>query len=153
MREHTVLLQPGFMNGREYLPELERARAARDKTLEDIKDESMARLAKDIAADKQRNPALSETWEEEEVDEDGGDNVIGRCESPPQISKPDALLHGTLVQPKALGRENTSTSPDKRGTGTTQTGPDQVDWLARIVRPSLGRPKASMMDQLCFRGR
>ena len=118
------------MSGREYLPELERARAARDKSLQDIKDESMARLAKDLAADKQRNPALNETWEEEEVDEDGEGNVIDRCESPSLISKPGALPHGTLVQPKAPGRENTSTSPDKGGTGTTQTGLDQVNWLA-----------------------
>jgi hypothetical protein len=62
------------MRSREYLPELERARAARDKSLQDIKDESMARLTKDLAADKQRNPALNETWEEEDedVDEDEG---------------------------------------------------------------------------------
>jgi len=75
------------MYSREYLPELERARAARDKSLQDIKDESMARLAGDIAADKQQNPALNETWEEEDedVDEDGEDNIIDRCESPSPI--------------------------------------------------------------------
>jgi len=68
---------------REYLPELERARAARDKSLQDIKDESMAHLTKDIEADKQRNPALNETWEEDEdVDEDGEDNIIDRSEDP-----------------------------------------------------------------------
>ena len=72
---------------REYLPELERARAARDKSLQDIKDGSIARLTKDLAADKQRNPALNETWEEEDEgeDEDGEDNTVDRCESPSRI--------------------------------------------------------------------
>ena len=75
------------MNNREYLPELERARAARDKSLQDIKDESMARLKSDVAVDKQWNPALNETWaeEEEDVDEDGEDNIIDRCEWPSRI--------------------------------------------------------------------
>ena len=72
---------------REYLPELERARAARDKSLQDIKDGSIARLTKDLAADKQRNPALNETWEEEDEgeDEDGEDNTVDRCESQSRI--------------------------------------------------------------------
>lgn len=84
---------------REYLPELERARAARDKSLQDIKDESVARLTKDLAADKQRNPTLNETWEEEDedADEDGEDNIIDRCESQSRISKSAALVYGTLV--------------------------------------------------------
>jgi len=75
------------MCSREYLPELERARAARDKSLQDIKDESIGRLTKDIATDKQRNPALNETWDEEDedMDEDGEDNTIDRCESPWRI--------------------------------------------------------------------
>ena len=116
------------MYNREYLPELERARAARDKSLKDIKDESVARLTKDLAADKQRDPALNETWEEDEdVDEDREDDIIDRCESQSRISKSAALVYGTLVQPKALGREITSTSLDKRGIGTTQTGLDRPD--------------------------
>ena len=90
-----MLLQRVLMCSREYLPELERARAARDKSLRDIRDESMDRLTKDLAADKQRNPALNETWEEE--DEDGEDNIIDRCESQSRISKPAALVYGTLV--------------------------------------------------------
>jgi hypothetical protein len=71
------------MCSREYLPELERARAARDRSLQDIKDESMTRLTRDLAVDKQRNPAPNETWEEE--DEGGEDNIIDRCESPSRI--------------------------------------------------------------------
>jgi hypothetical protein len=117
------------MINREYLPELERARAARDISLRGIKDESMARLTRDLAADKQRNPALNETWEEEDegVDEAGEDDIIDRCESPAWISKSATLVHGTLLQPEALGRENISTSLNKRGTGTTQIGLDQPD--------------------------
>jgi hypothetical protein len=87
----------------------------------------MARLTRDLAVDKQHNPALNETWEEEEedVDDDGEDNIIDRCESP--WRKFAALVYGTLGQPKALGRENTSTSPDKRGNGATQIGLGQPD--------------------------
>ena len=96
VREHVASLQLAFTSSREYLPELERARAARDKSLQNIKDDSMARLEKDLAADKQRNPALNETWEEE-VDEDGEDEVVDRCKLPSRISKPGALLHGTFV--------------------------------------------------------
>jgi len=47
----------------------------------------MARLTRDLAVDKQRDPALNKTWEEEDedVDEDGEDNTIDRCESPSRI--------------------------------------------------------------------
>ena len=47
----------------------------------------MARLGKDLAVDKQRNPALNETWEDEDedTDEDGEDNIIDKCESPSRI--------------------------------------------------------------------
>jgi hypothetical protein len=42
----------------------------------------MARLTRDLAVDKQRNPALSETWEEGDDDADEEeDNAIDRCES------------------------------------------------------------------------
>jgi len=59
----------------------------------------MARLTRDLTADKQRDPALNKTWEEEEedVDEDGEDNIIDRCELPSRISKPATLVYGTLV--------------------------------------------------------
>jgi len=45
--------------------------------------------------------------------------------------KPAALVYGTLVQPKVLGRENTSTSLDKRVNGITQVGHDQPDGFGR----------------------
>ena len=93
-----MLLLHVLMCSREYLPELERARAARDKSLQDMKDESMAHFVKDLTVDKQRNPALGAAWEEDEnVDEDGEDNIIDRCELPSRISKPAALVYGTLI--------------------------------------------------------
>ena len=59
----------------------------------------MARLTRDLAVDKQQNPALNEAWEEEDedADEDGEDNIIDRCESPSWIRRPIALVYGTLV--------------------------------------------------------
>ena len=89
----------------------------------------MSRITRDLAVDKQRNPALNEAWNEdnEEVDEDEDDDIIEERESPSRIWRPAALVYGTLLQPKALGGENTSTSLDKRGTGTSQIGPAQPD--------------------------
>ena len=79
-----MLLRHVLISNREYLPELERARATRDKSLQDIKDRSMAHFTRDLAVDKQRNPALNETWgdEDEDAEEDGEDDIIDRCESP-----------------------------------------------------------------------
>jgi hypothetical protein len=71
---------------REYLPELERARAARDKSLQDIKDDSMSRLMQDLAVDRAGHPgaALEDRWdadEDEDGDEDGGElDIIDRSE-------------------------------------------------------------------------
>ena len=123
------------MDSREYLPELERARAAREKSLQDIKDESLDRLERDLAVDKRRDPALNEAWDDdyEEYSKDGddanedGEDIVDRCECLSLIQKPIALVHGVLLQPEALGGESTSTSLDKRGTGTTRTGLDQPD--------------------------
>lgn len=55
-----------------YIPELERVRAAREKTLEDLKADSMNRLMKDLAVDRAKNPdaAILDQWEAEEEDED-----------------------------------------------------------------------------------
>ncbi|EIW77732.1 XPA-binding protein 1 [Coniophora puteana RWD-64-598 SS2] len=71
---------------RDYLPELERARAMREKTLQDAKDDSVNRLMKDLAVDRAKNPqaAANDRWaEEDEEDEDDGDaevNIIDRSE-------------------------------------------------------------------------
>ena len=72
---------------RDYLPELQRARAAREKSLQDVKTDSMSRLMKDLAVDREKNPAgaLADRWDSGEEDNDDDDddteiNIIDRCE-------------------------------------------------------------------------
>ncbi|KAJ7173708.1 hypothetical protein C8R46DRAFT_1083731 [Mycena filopes] len=68
----------------DYLPELERARQTREKSLQDVKDDSMNRLMKDLAVDREANPAAFEQdhWDEDDnEDEDGGDiDIIDRSD-------------------------------------------------------------------------
>ncbi|KZT03061.1 XPA-binding protein 1 [Laetiporus sulphureus 93-53] len=69
----------------EYLPELERAKAAREQTLQATKDDSMNRLMKDLTVDRARNPnaAAFDRWErneEEEEEDDTEMNIIDRSE-------------------------------------------------------------------------
>ncbi|KAF8966116.1 XPA-binding protein 1 [Flammula alnicola] len=74
----------------EYLPELQRAREQREKTLQRAKDEaktdSMNRVMRDLAIDREKNPAgaLADRWDpEEEFDGDDDDvdiNIIDRSE-------------------------------------------------------------------------
>ncbi|OJA16647.1 hypothetical protein AZE42_04042 [Rhizopogon vesiculosus] len=70
----------------EYLPELERARAARDQSLQDAKEDSMNRLMKDLAVDRARNPdtAKEDRWASDEEDEDADEgldiDIIDRSE-------------------------------------------------------------------------
>lgn len=69
----------------EYIPELERVRAKREKTLQKAKDENMTRVLKDLAIDREKNPvgALADRWDPDEEDDDDGDiNIIDRCERP-----------------------------------------------------------------------
>lgn len=78
------------MVSRDYIPELERARAAREKSLQDVKDDSMNRMMSDLAVDRAKNPqaAAQDRWDpndddaEEEDDEDGDTdiNIIDRSE-------------------------------------------------------------------------
>lgn len=77
---------------REYLPELQRARVQREKTLnlarEQVKADSMTRVMTDLAIDRERNPAgaLADRWDPEEEEEFADDeddaeyNIIDRCE-------------------------------------------------------------------------
>ncbi|KAF8151793.1 hypothetical protein B0H34DRAFT_678335 [Crassisporium funariophilum] len=68
---------------KEYLPELEKARAQREKSLQDVKDDSTNRLMKDLAIDRAKNPnsALDDRWDDEEFDDDDGDlNIIDRSD-------------------------------------------------------------------------
>ncbi|KIY43490.1 hypothetical protein FISHEDRAFT_53029 [Fistulina hepatica ATCC 64428] len=69
---------------RDYLPELQRKRDAREKALADAKSHSLNRLMTDLAVDRERNPAgaLADRWnpdEEEDEDEDTAD-IIDRSE-------------------------------------------------------------------------
>ncbi|KAG5645314.1 hypothetical protein DXG03_006503 [Asterophora parasitica] len=70
----------------EYLPDLLRARAAREKTLNDAKADSMGRLMKDLEIDRAKNPAgaLADRWdpnEEEDADDEGPEiNIVDRSE-------------------------------------------------------------------------
>ncbi|KAF9466773.1 XPA-binding protein 1 [Collybia nuda] len=72
----------------EYMPELERARALRDKSLQDAKNDSMNRLMKDLAVDQEKNPggAFLDRWDPEEEndddDDDGDMNIVDRSEGP-----------------------------------------------------------------------
>ncbi|KAK0467107.1 XPA-binding protein 1 [Desarmillaria tabescens] len=71
----------------EYLPELERARAAREQKLQAAKDDSMNRLMKDLELDRQRNPnaALQDRWDPNEDDDEDDDtdvNIIDQSDDP-----------------------------------------------------------------------
>lgn len=74
---------------REYLPEIQRAKAAREQTLQAAKEDSMNRLMKDLAVDRARDPETAgDSWdpsteEDEEVDEDLDVNIIDRSKFPP----------------------------------------------------------------------
>lgn len=65
---------------------MERARAAREETLREMKEDSMNRLMKDLAVDRAKNPtgALNDRWdpteddEDEEEEEDGEDASMER---------------------------------------------------------------------------
>jgi len=69
-------------DGREYLPELQKARRRRDKSLQEVKEDSMNRLLSDLAIDRERNPAAAalDRWDpdEEGEDDDGDINIIDR---------------------------------------------------------------------------
>ncbi|KAF4622000.1 hypothetical protein D9613_009297 [Agrocybe pediades] len=71
---------------RDYLPELLKAREQREKVLREAKDETMARVMKDLAIDREKNPAgaLADRWDPDDEDEDADDegelNIIDRSE-------------------------------------------------------------------------
>ncbi|KAJ7708811.1 XPA-binding protein 1 [Mycena rosella] len=70
----------------DYLPELERARKAQEKSLQDVKDDSMNRLMKDLAVDREANPAAfaNDKWDEDDNEDENGDDIdiIDRSEEP-----------------------------------------------------------------------
>ncbi|TCD60993.1 hypothetical protein EIP91_009185 [Steccherinum ochraceum] len=70
----------------EYLPELQRARAAREESLRAVKEDSMNRLMKDLTVDRENNPnaALLDRWDptEEENEDEDEVNIIDRTDGP-----------------------------------------------------------------------
>ncbi|KAE9397922.1 XPA-binding protein 1 [Gymnopus androsaceus JB14] len=68
----------------QYLPDLERARAVREKKLQDAKADSMNRMMSDLEVDRAKHPeaAARDRWdpEEEEDDDDGDINIIDKSE-------------------------------------------------------------------------
>lgn len=68
----------------EYLPELERARASREQSLQKVKEDSMSRLMADLAVDRAQNPdaALMDRWDpnEENEDDDTDVDIVDRSE-------------------------------------------------------------------------
>lgn len=71
---------------KDYLPELERARKAKEESLRAAKQDSMNRLLKDLAIDRQ-NPDFvrQDTWdpaEEEDDDDDEEINIIDKSAYP-----------------------------------------------------------------------
>lgn len=76
---------------REYLPELQRAREAREKSLKAVKEDSLNRFMKDLSLDREKNPvaAAADRWNPEEEEEDDDDldvNIIDRSAYPAPLS-------------------------------------------------------------------
>ncbi|KAF7317777.1 GPN-loop GTPase [Mycena kentingensis (nom. inval.)] len=57
--------------------QLERARAAREKSLQDVKDDSMNRMMRDLEVDRARNPErfANDQWDEDDNEDADGDDV------------------------------------------------------------------------------
>jgi hypothetical protein len=73
----VVYLLGHLLNYREYLPELERSRAAQQESLQSMKEDSMSRMMKDLAVDRERFPeaAKRDLWaEEQNAEEEGADD-------------------------------------------------------------------------------
>jgi hypothetical protein len=73
--------QPVYHAVSDYLPELQRARAAREKSLQEIKDDSINRVMKDLAIDREKNPdaAMDDTWGSDDGEDDDADiNLIDK---------------------------------------------------------------------------
>ncbi|KAI0631803.1 XPA-binding protein 1 [Trametes polyzona] len=90
---------------KEYLPELQRAREAREKSLKAVKEDSMSRFMKDLSLDRERNPAAAaadrwdpadEAEDEEEDDDDLDVNIIDRSED----AWPGQYIDVTRMRPR-----------------------------------------------------
>lgn len=68
---------------RDYVPELEKARARREQSLQALKDDSMNRLLKDLSIDRAKNPAsaLNDRWDSEGEDDEEDGDIVDRCKN------------------------------------------------------------------------
>jgi GPN-loop GTPase len=73
-----------FYGSRDFIPESERVRAQREKSLQSVKEDSMNPLL-GLAIDRAKNPAsaLNDRWnsDEEDIGDEGDVNIIDRCKS------------------------------------------------------------------------
>ncbi|KAM5541514.1 hypothetical protein V8D89_004704 [Ganoderma adspersum] len=88
---------------REYLPELQRAREAREKKLGAMKEESLSRFMKDLAVDRERHPtaAQADRWDPQDGNEDEDDddldvNIVDRSED----AWPGQYIDVTRMRPR-----------------------------------------------------
>ncbi|KAI0707466.1 XPA-binding protein 1 [Cerioporus squamosus] len=90
---------------KEYLPELQRAREAREKSLKDLKDDSLSRFMKDLAVDREKNPAAAaadrwdpsaENGDEDDDDDDVDVNIIDRSDD----AWPGQYIDVTRMRPR-----------------------------------------------------
>ncbi len=60
------------------MPELQRTREAREKSLKGLKDESLSRFMKDLAIDREKNPAAAaaDRWDPSAEDGDDDDDDV-----------------------------------------------------------------------------
>ncbi|CAK5273840.1 unnamed protein product, partial [Mycena citricolor] len=93
---------------KEYLPELQRARQAREQSLQAVKDDSMNRMMKDLAVDRAANPEAfaNDRWDEddnEDQDEpemnivDRSESNSARCIPPSQLGSGDDAYPGEYI--------------------------------------------------------
>ncbi|KAI0808294.1 XPA-binding protein 1 [Fomes fomentarius] len=90
---------------RDYLPELQRARASHEQSLKALKEDSLSRFMKDLAVDREKNPAgaAADRWdpsaaEENEDDDDDVDvNIVDRSED----VWPGQYIDVTRMRPRA----------------------------------------------------
>ncbi|CDO70161.1 hypothetical protein BN946_scf185009.g12 [Trametes cinnabarina] len=88
---------------REYLPELQRARESREKSLKAAKEDSLNRFMKDLSLDREKNPAAAaaDRWdptaeEAEDEDDDVDVNIIDRSED----AWPGQYIDVTRMRPR-----------------------------------------------------
>lgn len=107
----TIRAQCSLTSPREYLPEIERVKLAREESLLAAKEDSVNRMMKDLAVDRARHPqaAVADQWDQS-VDQDEGEdddldvNIIDRS----MFSLPIIRQLTDICQVRTAGRVSTS---------------------------------------------